>query len=344
MKSPAALAAFAALTVALAATVTPAFAARSSYVIDDAHMLSPAAIARINQQVGALVAQTGKEVVVVTEPSLGGVSADLAVERSFAQLQVNGVEIFISKAEHEIRVAGDTASGKFFPSGSFAPIAQTIRTSFRAGDFDGGVENAVAVIVNTYRGHASSLNNARRPVPTSYSNVRRSYSGGSGMGWIWWIVILAVIFFIIRGIFRAIAGPRMYGPGPGYGGPGSGGPGSGGPGYGGPGYGGYGGGGGFWSGLLGGLGGAFLGNELFGNRGGFGGIGGDGGTYAGTGGVDPNASDAGGWQSDAGQIDSSNVGGASWGDSGGGDSGGGGWGGGDSGGGDSGGGDSGGGW
>ncbi len=334
MKPPAAFAALAALAVAVAVAIAPASAARSSYVVDDAHMLSASAIAQIDGQVSALFAQTGKEVVVVTVPSLNGADANTAIEQSFAQQQVNGVEIYIAKAEHVIRIAGDRASQQFFPSGSFQPIADTMRASFRSNDFDGGVENAVAVIVNTYRGHESSLSNGRRPVGSTPSYVRRSYSGGRSLGWIWWIIILAVIFFIIRGIFRAIAGPRMYGPGPGYGGPGYGGPG-----YGGPGYG-YGGGGGFWSGLLGGLGGAFLGNELFGNRGGFGGGYVDPTSSGGTGG-DANSSDAGGWQSDAGQIDSSNIGGASWGDSGGGDSGGG-WGGGDSGGG--GGGDSGGGW
>jgi len=338
MKPPAALAAFAALTVAVAATIAPAFAARSSYVIDDAHMLSAGAIAQINAQVGTLAAQTGKEVVVVTTPSLNGVAPNTAVRNSFSQLQVNGVEIFIAKADRQIQIQGDAVSAQFFPTGSFQPIVQSMTTSFKAGDFDGGVENAVSLIVNTYRGHESSLNAARKPVTsTSSYGVQRTYSRGWNMGWIWWIIILAVIFFVIRGIFRAIAGPRMYGPGPGYGGPGYGGPGYGGPGYGG----GYGGGGGFWSGLLGGLGGAFLGNEIFGNRGGFGG---DGGVNPG-GGVDNNAADAGGWQNDAGQIDSSNSAGGSWGDSGGG-----GWGGGDSGGGfgggDSGGGggDSGGGW
>lgn len=331
MKSPAALAAFAALSVTLGATVAPAFAARSSYVTDDAHLLSAGAITQINATVGSLVAQTGKEVVVVTVPSLNGVAGPTAIERSFAQLQVNGVEIYVAKAEHDIRIAGDTASSQFFPAGSYQTIAQTMRTSFRAGDYDGGVENAVGVIVNTYRGHASSLRSRSRPV--SYSAPSTS-QGSFNMGWILWIIILAVIFFIIRGIFRAIAGPRMYGPGPG----GYGGPGYGGPGYGGPGYGG--GGGGFWSGLLGGLGGAWLGNEIFGNRGGFGG--GYGGGYdAGVGGGD-NSADASGWQSDPGQIDTSNIGGASWGDSGGGGDSGGWGGGGDFGGG--GGGDSGGGW
>ena len=330
MKPQAALAALAALTVAVATTFAPASASRSSYVVDDAHMLSAAAIAKINQQVGDFNAQTGKEVLVVTTDSLGGTTPQAAIERSFAQNQVNGVEIFVAKSEKQIQVNGDRASRQFFPSGSFATIAQTMRASFKAGDFDGGVENGVGLIINTYRGHESSLNRGRAPVGAGSTRTQQhSSSGGSGMGWIWWIIILAVIFFVIRGIFRAIAGPRMGGGyGPGYGG--------GGPGYGG-GFGG--GGGGFWSGMLGGLGGAFLGNELFGNRGG--GIGGEGGSYANTGNDPGTAADASGWQSDAGQIDTSSGGGASWGDSGGGDSGGGGWSGGDSGGG---GGDSGGGW
>jgi uncharacterized membrane protein YgcG len=337
MKPQAALAAVAALTVAVATTFSPAFAARSSYVIDDAHMLSAAAIAQIDQQVGDFNAQTGKEVLVVTTDSLGGATALSAIERSFAQNQVNGVEIFIAKNEKQIQVNGDRASRQFFPAGSFSTIYQAMKPSFAQGNFDQGVETGVSLIINTYRGHASSVNRGRQPVGAGrVAPAQHSSSGGSGMGWIWWLIILAVIFFIIRGIFRAIAGPRMgggYGPGMG-----------GGPGYG-PGYGGGGGfgggGGGFWSGMLGGLGGAFLGNELFGNRGGGNVGGGDGGSYAGTG-TDPGTSaDAGGWQSDAGQIDTSSGGGGSWGDSGGGDSGGG-WGGGDSGGG--GGGDSGGGW
>jgi uncharacterized membrane protein YgcG len=341
MKPQAALAAIAALTVALAATIAPAFAARGSYVVDDAHLLSAAAIARLNQQIGDFNAQTGKEVVVVTTDSLGGTAPSAALERSFAQNQVNGVEIFIAKNEKQIKIAGDRASRQFFPSGSFDTIYQAMRPSFAQGNFDQGVETGVGLIINTYRGHESSLNRGRQRVPVgagSSSSVQHSQSGGFSMGWIWWIIILAVIFFIIRGIFRAMSGPRMMG-GPGYG---PGGPGyGGGMGYGG-GYGGGMGGGGFWSGLLGGLGGAWLGNEIFGgNRNNFGG--GDGGSWAGTGGVDPGTSaDASGWQSDAGQIDNSNVGGGGWGDSGGGDSGGG-WGGGDSGGG-GGGGDSGGGW
>jgi uncharacterized membrane protein YgcG len=322
------LAAAAALAVAFAATVSPAFAARTSYVYDDAHLLSTSAIAQIDQQVGAFNAETGKEVVVVTTPSLAGVAPDAALERSYAQLQVNGVEIFIAKNDKQIRIAGDTASRQFFPNGSFQTIYQAMRPSFAQGNFDEGIETGVSLIINTYRGHESSLNGARRPVGSA--RAHQTYSGGGGLGWIWWVIILAVIFFVIRGIFRAISGPRAMPPG--YIPPAAGGPG--GPGMMGPGMGyGYGGGGGFWSGLLGGLGGAFLGNELF-NRGGFGGGGYGGGDYGSGADMSSGGSpDASGWQSDAGQIDTSNTGGGGWGESGGG------WGGGDSGGGFGGGGD-----
>src|SRR6202035_3314310 len=83
MKPQAALAAVAALTVALTATIAPAFAARGSYVVDDAHMLSAGAVSQINQQIASFNASTGKEVVVVTTPSLNGTTPEAAVERSF---------------------------------------------------------------------------------------------------------------------------------------------------------------------------------------------------------------------------------------------------------------------
>jgi hypothetical protein len=141
----------------------------------------------------------------------------------------------------------------------------------------------------------------------------------------WWIIIAIVGFMVLRSILRAMSGPRYYGGAPG-GAPGPM------PGYGGYGYGG-GGGGSFWSGLLGGLGGAWLGNEIFGQHAG-------GGMIAPADASQMTPADTSGWQSDAGQAD---MGGASSGDWGGGGFGGdsGGFGGGDFGGG---GGDSGGGW
>ncbi|MGA2391972.1 MAG: TPM domain-containing protein [Candidatus Lustribacter sp.] len=329
------LAAAAALAIAVVAGLAPA-QARDSYVIDNAQLLSPAAVSQINTKVGDFYAQAHKEVVVVTEPSIAGSPAG-AEEQAFAQEQVNGVMIFVAKSPKTIAVVPDRASAAYFPPGTTSAIRDAIRSAFNSGDFSGGVNNGVDLILDQYRSHLrsqpSSVNYAPSPV------VRSQSGGGFNMSLIMWLIALAVIFFIVRGIFRAIAGPRMYPPG--YGGGPMGPMGGGyGPGYG-PGYGGGGfGGGGFWSGMLGGLGGAFLGNELFGgnrteiiNPGQQAGFGGG---YGG---------DASGFQNDAGQADMGNASSGSWG----GDSGGGGgWGdvGGGGGGGDfgGGGGDGGGGW
>ncbi len=326
MKTLAATAALA-LTAFLGAAL-PASAARDGFVVDNAHLFSAAAISQVNAKIGDLKAQTGKEIVIDTESSLDGQTAQAVAERVFSAQQVNGILIFVAKPK--IGVVPDRASSRWFTASTTASIVNAMRGYFKSGDFDGGLVSAVDSTRSIYQQHLSSLNNRRvdREAVTSHQDV----GGGFNMNWIWLLVILFVGFMIVRAIIRAMSGPRNYGGG-GYG---QGGPGYGGPGYGGPGYGGGGGfgggGGGFFSGLLGGLGGAFIGNELFGRR--DEGMRGDGGNYADMSGGN-GGQDSSGWQSDSGQSDMNN---ASFGDFGGGGDSGGGFGG------DSGGGDGGGGW
>jgi uncharacterized membrane protein YgcG len=329
---------FAALGMALVAltmNLAPAVA-RDRYVIDNAGLFSATAVDTTNARIADFNAQTGKEVVVYTTPSLDGATADSAAERLFAQEQINGILIFISKTPKKIGVFPDRASRSFFPSGSTSAIRDAIAASFNDGNYDKGLETGVSLTVNMYRSHLPSRGVMTAPV------TEHRQSGGFSMGWIFLFLIIVVAFLVLRAIMRALFTPRMPMGGPMNAGP-MGGPGYGpgygaGPGYGyGPGWGG--GGGGFWSGLLGGLGGAWLGNEIFGQHN----IGGAGFGSAGFGGTDVgggNQPDTSGFQSDPGQIDMGNASSGDWG--GGGDSGG--WGGGDSGGGFGGGGDSGGGW
>jgi uncharacterized membrane protein YgcG len=321
----------AAFVLALGAFAAPA-SARDSYVSDGAGLFSAGTVTNLNQEIGDFAHQTGKEVVVVTVPSLDGATPQDAAEKVFAQQQVNGVLIFLAKAEKKDGIVGDTASKTFFPSGSFDNIRQAMRGYFRTGDFDQGITTGVGLILSGYRSHERTLTpqGTRAAVPTSSSSF-----GGGGMSLLWLILILIAGFLIIRAVFRALMGGGQRMMPPGYGTPGYG------PQGGMPGYGGGGGGGSFFSGLLGGLGGAFIGNELFGHQN-FGG--GFGGTQAGLPGTDPGyQADQSGWQSDAGQADMGNSSFGDFGSSGGGFGDGGGFGGGDSGGG-FGGGDSGGGW
>ncbi|MDE2573557.1 MAG: TPM domain-containing protein, partial [bacterium] len=275
---------------------------------------------------------------VMTVLSLDGATVANAAERAFAQQSVNGILIYIAKAEHADYILPDRAARSIFPPQETSHILSAMNSSFKQGDFDGGITNAVGLILDTYGSHQQRARTAPYAGQHLPANGSSGSQGGFNLGFLWWILIIIAIFWIVRAIVRSASGGFNRGPG-GPGGPGYG------PGYGGgmgygPGYG-WGGGGGFWSGLLGGLGGAWLGNELFGQHGNVGNVG-----TAGTFG-DPNATpDASAYQADPGQADPSAGAGGGWADPGGGWGGGdpgGGWGGGDSGGGWGGGGDSGGG-
>jgi uncharacterized membrane protein YgcG len=312
-------------------------------VQDGAQMFSSGTVSQLDQQISAFTAQTGKQIVVVTVPSLNGKGLSDAAQAVFQQQNINGMLIFIAKDDRKDYFLPDTATAEFFPEATITSIRQSMESLFKAEDYDGGITAAVNGVLNVFRAHLNSVpgngaaNSYNYPATTTPHQVAQRSSGGISHVFIW-IILIVVGYLVLRSIFRAMSGPRYYG-GPGVP-PGPGGPG-GGPGYGGYGYGpGYygGGGGGFWSGLLGGLGGAWLGNEMFGNRGttiveqGGGQVmptdQGGGGSWGG--------GDAGGWANNAGQADMGAGSGGDWGGGGfggGGDFGGGGFGGGDSGGG-----------
>ncbi len=314
----------------------PTPAAARDFVQDGAGMFSADTVAALDRQIGNFNAQTGKEIVVVTTSSLGGATLQDAAAQAFSQQRVNGVLIYIARDDRRDIIVPDRAGARpgWFTPDVLGSIRTAMEAQFRSESYDAGITSAVGAILNVYRAHLSALPQSGSNAAAAPAQARAPSPGGMHISMFWWIIIIVVGFLLVRSMLRSMAGPRYYGGAPGA--PPAGAP-PGGPGYG-PGYGGYGGGGGsFWSGLLGGLGGAWLGNEMF--RGGGGGTAPTdaGQLTAGSAGGWGGGQDAGGWQSDAGQGD---VGGAS-----GGDWSGGGFGGGDMGGGGGmGGGDSGGGW
>lgn len=281
-----------------AAAALPAAALAGQFVQDNAHLMSAPAAASLEQRLSNFNAQTGKEVVVDTVTSLGGApSVAAAAEQAFTAQHVNGVLLYIDAGDRQDYVLPDRALAQsgWWTQQTTQNVLQTMQSDFKAGDYDGGITTGAGDVLDVYRSHLNDLqsNPAAERGNAGYA-ARRSSSGGIGV--IWWIIIALVAFFIIRAIIRAatMGGGRYYGPGAPGPGPGYGGPGYGGPGYGGWGYGGFGG-GGFFSGLLGGLGGAWLGNELFGGGGG-------GFNAPADAGQMNQPMDPGGWQSDPGQM------------------------------------------
>ena len=309
-------------------------ASAQNFVQDQAGMFSASTVAQLNTRIGNFNAQTGKAVLVVTVASLNGQTIAAAARQTAQQQGLNGVIVFISKGDmQDIILPGhaEVLSG-WFTSDTTANIRQPMEAQFKAEHFNGGITTAVGTILNMYRSHLGSVpsRGAGAPVPVA-AQTQSNTSGGFHFGMFTWIIILVIGFLIVRSVMRTSA-RRNYGAVPMQ--PGTslqpGGPPAapsapvapGVPGYGGGGFGG----GNFWSGMLGGLGGAFIGNELFGNRGGM--MGGEM-----QGGAIPPGGSAGGWANDAGQTDMGGASGGDFGgggfgdigDGGGGDFGGGGW-------------------
>jgi len=296
-------------------SVAPAGAAGTP-IQDGAGMFSQGTISQLREQIENFTAQTGKQIVVVTVPSLDGKTASAAAEAIFQQQNINGMLIFIAKNDRQDWFLPDSATAQFFPESTIVSIRQSMEALFKAEDYDGGITAAVTGVLNVFRAHLGSLQGAGAQ-PQSYPAVPAttavpSRRSGVHIGMFTFILLCIVGFLILRSIFRAMSGPRYYGGGMPGGGPAGPGPRYG-PGYGGYGPGYYGGGGGFWSGLLGGLGGAWLGNEMFGNQGTTivqqpGGAimptGDQGGSWG--------APDAGGWANDAGQADMGAGSGGDW--------------------------------
>ena len=231
-------------------------------------MFSAGTVAQIEQRLTAFNTDTGKQVVVVTVPSLNGSTLEDAAHQTFAQQNVNGVLIFIAKDDRRDIIVPDRAgvqAGWFVPD-TLAPIRQSMEAQFKAEDFDAGITSAVDGVLGIYRSHAQSLPShaAANALPAQSAQIAtQPPARGRSHGLFFWILIAVVGFLVLRMVIRAVSGPRpgmpmqtggvplqpggmpmQQGGMPMQGGWGSG----------------YGG-GGFWSGMLGGLGGAFLGNE-----------------------------------------------------------------------------------
>jgi uncharacterized membrane protein YgcG len=289
------------LMLLAAAGASPAYA--RDFVQDQAKMFSDATVTQLNARIGSFNAQTGKEIVVVTTPSLGGATLQDGAQAAFTQQNVNGVLIFIARDDRRDIIVPDGAAKRWFPPETLRSIRTAMESDFKSENYDAGITGAVGTVLNVYRQHLGSLG---RPAGAVAGTAQRSASslGGFHISMFWWIIIAIVGFLILRSILRAASAPRSYGGGPAAPPGAPPGPGGYGPGYG---YGGYGGGGSFWSGLLGGLGGAWLGNELFRAGGGI--------APAQGAQIAPDAggvADSSGWQSDPGQADMSGASSGDW--------------------------------
>ncbi len=327
--------------------VFAAGAVDASVIRDDARMFSPAGVERATQALAKIERERHLPVTIETIESLKGETiSDAAETRAKARGRkgMTGLYILMSKRDHKIEVLSDPKLTRVFPIGDSIAVRESFVPLFKQGKFDEGLMKGIQTIDEVSgsldlpaaghgRAGAHVGGERARGLPPA---AGAKQGGGSIFGPMFMILALILgVTFLIR-IFSGLSRARQgYGGAPGpMGGQMAGGPMGGGPMAGG-GYGGYPqrGGGGFWSSILGGMGGAMAGNWIYDQMSGrrhssWGGQ--EGYDASQTGGADGNdaAGDAGGdWGSTGGADWGGGDAGGDWG-GGGGDMGGGDWGGG----------------
>jgi uncharacterized protein len=229
----------------------------TDYVSDFAHVLSPAAIARLDRICSQLDhTQANAQLAVVTVHNLNGEDpADWAneLENKWHMAKKGsdrGVVVLLAIDDHKRRI--DVAYGLegILPDGKVGDIGREMVPLLRARDYDGAVLNAVSEIAQVIAADANvtlqDQDLARQPVP----HAGRRAHGGFPLGGIIFLIIILVFFGGFRFLallfgWNLLTGGYRRGPfiGGGWGGGGGGwGGGGGGGDGGGSGFGGFGGG------------------------------------------------------------------------------------------------------
>jgi hypothetical protein len=268
-----------AIPVMLVATIA-ASSAQAATIRDRAGIFGAGAREKAQTELDRIEKASGIPIVIETIDAIPGLDGSaptearrkaidaLALERDRV-IRDEGIYILISKRDHVIsHVMIREREAVVLPLEKRDAIQEAFLKEFRNhGNYDGGLMNGVKAIEHSLEG--VSAGGAVAHAGGAHARVANRAGGAKAAGGqstiVTFLWILAGIFGVLL-VLRLVGG--LFGRSAGAGYPGQGGMGmprpgmGGGPGYyGGPGYGGRG--GGFFSGLLGGLGGAVAGNWLY---------------------------------------------------------------------------------
>lgn len=197
-----ALAAF--LSLAALAAEIPALTGR---VVDTADMIDPATEAALTTKLEAFERKSSDQIVVATIDSLDGEAIEPYANRLYRAWQLgqrdedNGVLLLVVKNDRKMRVeVGYGLEGTLTDVHS-SLIIQDMVPRFRAGDFSGGISQAVDGIVQVLDGQGAELEaRAKRN--------QREDSGGVDVVVVLFLLVWFTLFF--GSILMAIL-PRLFG-------------------------------------------------------------------------------------------------------------------------------------
>ncbi len=214
---------FTLLALALATFASPVlaqeFPARPEGPIYDAADLIPAAEeARLSERLTSYNRETGRAIVVATEPSTNGRDIDL-YSRDLAEFWgIGGVEteqgvlLYIARDDRKMAIKTSRGvQGTLTDISSGRIIRNTLRPAFREGNFAGGIERAVEEMIT--RLDMDPVEAAAVAEAEAAAEKERASEGGFPVGTLIWIAFL-FFFFILPSLRGGRRVARRYRRGP----------------------------------------------------------------------------------------------------------------------------------
>lgn len=188
------------------AMAAPDFPKLTGRVVDQADMISAPAEQRVSHLLAGLEKANGDQLVVVTIPDLG----DTTIENYGYQLgrawgigdkdSDNGALVLIAKKQHRIRIeVGYGLEGQLTDARSALIIRRIIQPAFKAGDFDRGVIQGTAAIIDTLGVDPSGIDQTL----DSHENKDTAHSSRPSIGHVLFFVVLMIA---ITGLFGSGGG------------------------------------------------------------------------------------------------------------------------------------------
>lgn len=175
---------------------TPDFPDLTGRVVDQANMLSPDVEARLSQMLQAHEQTSTEQVVVVTLPDLQGYPIEdfgyqLGRHWGIGQEgEDNGALLIVAKEERKVRIeVGYGLEGRLTDADSSVIINRIITPAFRQGDFQSGITNGAAAMIQVLGGEPMAV--AERQQPGGVQEKPDARLVG-----LFFILMLAVVFFI----------------------------------------------------------------------------------------------------------------------------------------------------
>lgn len=181
--------------------------AAAGAIQDDGALFSQAARNDFTTREAQIERDTGKQIVVRTVTSLNGKDISAQADAAFAQLNVNGVLLYASKADKSLSIKTGQTTRQAISTQEEGQIRDQMLASFRTNDFDGGLLNATDRVGRDLRavftGTNTNRSGANQPATTSTTPAApRATGGGIGIGAIIVVLLLIVaIVFVARKIF-----------------------------------------------------------------------------------------------------------------------------------------------